>query len=755
MKKAAIIALAFVLTLTGTLYALTFIDINGYREDISTLVEEQTGRKLNLAGPLEVGFSLTPTIVAREVSFGNAPWGSRPYMLEAEEVGITLSLIDLIFGDVGVSRISAHNSKLLLEAHSSGAMNWEFETGSPAGNADAEGEAPVSLPDLDLTNVNITYQSQRIDQVFHLNLSSLSLSDGFLGTAVEAAGELDGLPVGLEGTFTGAASDFAVSDFQLSLGDMEVQGSGSAKRALAGGPYHAVLRVSANRADVTSWIDLAVANQQETVDMGAERRASGFMDQPLDLSLLDIATADVSVDVGRLDLRRAGFRNIAIKVQANASSAALDMQFSHDETQVRAAARIERADVPKVNVSGSFADLDLEQLADDVGAAFDLDAGAKASAKVVLSARGRTPRALLTSLAGTVDGTLSLGELDLTPLADVEGDTDPEPEDVRLFSNEELPLTFVDGFTGKIEVRADRVIYGNLSVREFEVPITFKGKQILSEVRVRYHDREVIFSHSAQLGSAPTMDFDLLADDFDMGSLLSELGVTDLADVRADVALSGSVAGRTPRALASSFTGSLNLVAGKGEIATRVFELIAADLVWALVPKGTDGGKAELTCVLNRIDFKDGVGTMSAFALVTKRMRTSGTGTINLIDETLDLTFYPKPNDTSLLSLSTPIRVTGSIADPSVRPDTTSLLLDAAKIVGAGALIGGIGALLPLMNLQNFDAEDAGACVNMLSTGNRGVSGFNETINSGKDAVTEGAGSIIKGVGDILTSPFK
>lgn len=756
MKKTAIAITAGVLAVTGVLYALTFLDINAYRADVSALIEEQTGRQLVLDGPLEVGFSLTPTVVAKDVRFGNAAWGSEPFMLEAEEVAITLSLLGLITGDFSISRVAAQNSILLLEANTAGTMNWELDVEAPSLDADTPSHSKISLPDIELTNTTITYRSQRIDRVFHISLSNFSVADGFFGIAIDADGKIDGQPVSLVGTFAGRPSDFEITDIALEFGDLVIEGTGSAKRVQGGGPYHVAAAVSANRTDITSWLEWTLAGGGTGVDI-AERNRVDFMDQPLELSFLDVATVDLFIEIGRLDIRGAELRNVEVKLQTTTSAAMLELATSYDAKNVRVTGRLDRGDVPKAEMSISFDELDLEKITDDAEYPIDLAAGARASGKAELAARGKTARAVLASLTGTIDGHLELGTVDLTPMAaaPVEEGADSGASNESLFSSEELPLDFVDGFTGSINTKIDRVVYGDLVVSDIRVPITFRNKEIGATLEAHYHDRQVRFSHTAHLGASPSFDFNLIADDFDLGRLLAELNISDLAESRADFALNGSVAGRSPEALASSFTGAMNLVAGEGEIASSVFELIAADLVWALVPKGGDAGRAKLTCALSRIDFVDGVGTMSAFALVTQRMRTSGAGTINLQDETLDLTFYPKPNDTSLLSLSTPIRVSGSLTGPRVRPDTASFLLDAAKIVGAGVLTGGIGAVLPLMNLQNFDAEDAGACLNMLKDGDQGAGGINETIGSGANAVTEGAGSIVKGVGDILISPFK
>ncbi|MBL4863333.1 MAG: hypothetical protein JKY63_00300, partial [Rhodobiaceae bacterium] len=117
--------------------------------------------------------------------------------------------------------------------------------------------------------------------------------------------------------------------------------------------------------------------------------------------------------------------------------------------------------------------------------------------------------------------------------------------------------------------------------------------------------------------------------------------------------------------------------------------------------------------------------------------------------EQIDLTLHPHPNDPGFLSLATPVLIVGALADPSVSPDAGSLLADLAVAVGAGLLTGGVGAILPLISTENFDAESAGACMEVIA-GSRGGGGDTGVLGGAVD----GAGGLVRGVGDILTSPF-
>ena len=58
----------------GAVIAVKSIDFNQYRSTIADQVKLATGRDLKIAGDLDVGISLTPTVSVNDVSFSNASW---------------------------------------------------------------------------------------------------------------------------------------------------------------------------------------------------------------------------------------------------------------------------------------------------------------------------------------------------------------------------------------------------------------------------------------------------------------------------------------------------------------------------------------------------------------------------------------------------------------------------------------------------------------------------------------------------------
>jgi uncharacterized protein involved in outer membrane biogenesis len=105
--------------------------------------------------------------------------------------------------------------------------------------------------------------------------------------------------------------------------------------------------------------------------------------------------------------------------------------------------------------------------------------------------------------------------------------------------------------------------------------------------------------------------------------------------------------------------------------------------------------QVEIRCAIADFAVKGGLMQTNAFVVDTTVVRVDGGGVVNLKNEQMDLRLSPKPKDSSIASLNSPLFVQGTFSDPKVSPDVGRL---AAK--GLGALVLGIInpvlAVLPL-----------------------------------------------------------
>jgi uncharacterized protein involved in outer membrane biogenesis len=137
-----VIPLLVVALVVGAIAVLMTTDFNQYKPEIAEKTKEATGRDLVIAGDLEIGISLTPSVSVAGVTLSNADWGSRPAMVKVERFEAQMSLIPLVFGIIDVQRIVLVGADILLEIDKQGSANFDFK----APGAKEEAAAPVEQP---------------------------------------------------------------------------------------------------------------------------------------------------------------------------------------------------------------------------------------------------------------------------------------------------------------------------------------------------------------------------------------------------------------------------------------------------------------------------------------------------------------------------------------------------------------------------------------------------------------------------------
>jgi uncharacterized protein involved in outer membrane biogenesis len=166
-----------------------------------------------------------------------------------------------------------------------------------------------------------------------------------------------------------------------------------------------------------------------------------------------------------------------------------------------------------------------------------------------------------------------------------------------------------------------------------------------------------------------------------------------VGDLGGLVELTGT--GNSVGRMLGSASGKIGVFMDGGRISRFMMELVALDLwdVAAVKLKGDE--QVEIRCAIADFAVKGGLMQTNAFVVDTTVVRVDGGGVVNLKNEQMDLRLSPKPKDSSIASLNSPLFVQGTFSDPKVSPDVGRL---AAK--GLGALVLGIInpvlAVLPL-----------------------------------------------------------
>jgi AsmA protein len=187
-----------------------------------------------------------------------------------------------------------------------------------------------------------------------------------------------------------------------------------------------------------------------------------------------------------------------------------------------------------------------------------------------------------------------------------------------------------------------------------------------------------------------------------------EQNKTSVGDIGGLVELAGT--GNSVARMLGSANGKIGAFMDGGEISRFMMELVALDLWDAARVKLKGDEQINIRCAIADFSVKDGVANTNAFVFDTSVVLVEGGGAINLKTEEMDLKLNPKPKDSSIASLNSPLYVRGTFSDPKPSPDVGRL---AAK--GLGAIVMGIVnpllAVLPLFKEGKGEDSNCGQLI--------------------------------------------
>jgi len=339
------------------------------------------------------------------------------------------------------------------------------------------------------------------------------------------------------------------------------------------------------------------------------------------------------------------------------------------------------------NLSGSSEALALDDLALIVGKS-DFNGSAKVEFR-------RRPKITLVLESGLVDFTPLVGEAE----KDEEKVSQKGGQSIRLFPDDPLPLGILKKVDADIVLKAKRVKAREAQFDLGRLTLKLKDSDLsIDKLQAVYKGTKVSGNVHLYFASPPHIATKFLVQGFDLGSYLREVGASDNAKGHVDIAADLKSEGNSVHTLMANLNGTISFVMGRSHM-SKWLNLLAIDLSKEVIPYWGKHQKADnIICAVADFDIKKGLATSQAFVFDTKAGVLTAEGDINLETEQINFLLVPKPKGISLTSLYTNLRITGSIQDPKVRPDLTSLALKGARALSA-LVVGPVGLLAPFVSL--------------------------------------------------------
>jgi uncharacterized protein involved in outer membrane biogenesis len=658
--------------------AVTF-DPNTQKARIIEAVRRATGRELVLAGPLKLSLGWVPTLEAEDAALANRPGGSRPQMATVGRLQASVALLPLLSRRVEIETVTLDRPDILLETDAQGIGNWQFQRPVAAAGPSQGGGArtAVALHRLVVENGRVTWRNGVTGRATTVDVPSASLTlDG--GTArLVADAQTAGQMLHLDGV--------AVTD--------------------GAGPWPLKLTVDAAGGH-------AVLDGRVALPL-SERSFSGR---------ITASTPDLQAVAGLLQLRHVPpLHDVQLSMMVDGA----DM-MPHDVTLHAGA-----TDLGEFLPGATLAQLDLAMPAlgqpGRLGAAGTVEGGAwQVTAGVVpnrqsIALRGLTVTAPGGDVAGDVAlvhdgrwalrGSLVSQRLDADWLRALKWPaTAPAPAAPqaalapspplgprRVFSDAPLPwdrLRLADAdlqFTvGTLHAgRADyRNVAGHLSLLD--------GALRLDPLAVQAPEGVIDASLALDAGQPePLVRLALRSAAFALDPLLQAIGLPggSHAPVELDVVLASH--GSSPHALALHLDGHAGVAMVDGDFANAALAAVLGDVVPAAAGRLDPAGRSAVRCMAVRLDAQAGQVTVAALQLDTSRLALSGSGAIDLANETLDLRLRPTVR-LGATGVTAPVRVSGPLSHPIVAMDPGGVEGRAGIVIGGPAPADDCAAALTL-----------------------------------------------------------
>jgi AsmA family protein len=177
-----------------------------------------------------------------------------------------------------------------------------------------------------------------------------------------------------------------------------------------------------------------------------------------------------------------------------------------------------------------------------------------------------------------------------------------------------------------------------------------------------------------------------------------------------------AIGGNSIREMAASADGDLAVIMDGGQINSLIIEALGLDLgeVLAVLAAGDEEkeqGMVPVQCLVSRFEVQDGVMMTRALVLETSDSTVTGSGTIDLGRETLDITLLAHPKDASVMAASTPVAIKGTFREPQIDVVSQELEEKGLAALALGVAMPVIGAILPFIETGEAKGVNCAALI--------------------------------------------
>lgn len=679
-----------VLIVLALVLVVVFVDPNDYRDDIERIVESKTGRDLTLGGELKLAVFPWLALETGPASLGEAPgFGDEPFV-SIEEARVGVRLLPLLRGKVEVGNVRLAGARLRLITDEQGRNNWSDlgKSDEPAPAEEEESE-PAELPtiaglrieDAAITVENRQDKTRRVVRDFNLTTGRLTSGEPF-EFDTDFVFEQDASLSAKVHVATTVTADLERNAHRLAEPEIDVTVSG------AGYPPDGIpiaVRAKLLEADIGREVHRLNGLTVTTVWKGDGLPATGV---PVSLKAEDLSAnlAAQTLEIVGLDAEIAGARLTGgLKgeeiVDAPRISGPLKMDpVSLREWLPKLGVELPNTRDPEVLKRMSFAsNVKITKTSAELGdIQLQLD---DTTAKGMLGVADFASKALRFDLSvDRIDADRYLAPPVETPAAQP-GDEPPTP----------IPVETLRNLNARGQLQIGEAIFAGMKFSKLRLGLNAR------EGKVRFNPAEASMyggQYRGDIGIDATgnearISLDEHVSGVDFAPLFKDLFETDRVAGKGSANLKLTGAGRTTDDVMKTLDGTLDFSVADGALmgADLWYEIRRARAVLKQqpIPERSGPVRTAFSSMKGTGVMNNGVLSNKDLSVAMDYLRVTGEGTVDLPAESLDYrllaTVLKIPREGAdasqmqdLVDAQIPVKVTGSLTDPKVRPDIEAYL---------------------------------------------------------------------------------
>ena len=613
-----------------------FVDPNAYKGKVAAAVKESTGRELKLPGDIKLSVIPWVALELGPASLGNPPGFSDEPFLSFTHASVRVRLLPLLRQHLEAARVQVEGLDLRLRKNAAGRGNWQgVEPGQPQAKSDVDhtdaARALESLANIRIDNGRVTYEGLTVEK-FNVETGSLAADRHIpINLTLDASRAPSGEQLSLTAKF-----DLSQDAAQKALRFGAVNVSGTLARPRDGRPAHWDLSAPAIEVNVTQQ---SVAAPAFTLSYSGAH----FSGRAQATKIIDDLSVNGSVTLAPLVLRemepRLGFslpktRDPKVLSQLSATTdfafdskglALTHLQLRLDDTQIQGNLELIAGDTVALQFDLTADQIDLDRYRAPPGGPVDQESAPAASASP--------------EKAWDANGTLAIQSAKVARLD---------------LSNVRLTVA-----------AKDKVMH--LSPVEAQLDGGRSSGDITWDRR----------------GATPTLSVDEQLTGIDMARLLANTAGKGRLSGRATLNLKATARGTGVEALVKSLTGHLDasLADGALEGIDVGHEISIAQALIDKSPAPAQGstGHTPFQAFKLSSQITNGVAETHDLTIVSQALTVTGQGSANLATKGIDFKLLASIVTAPARNTDIPLKVSGTYANPTVRPDIEGLAKDQLK----------------------------------------------------------------------------